>query len=500
MRTIVSLIITLLLGMLSGTSWGQPFESYDLRVNGAVITVVSADLRGHRRQDLIVISRTGTFPKETRWVSVFWQQEGRRFNLHPDLVWEMDPEATVIDVGALGAESGRQSIVYLTGSEVRAYQLTGKAQPSPTTLLKIPTLTVFPEPADLPPLPLIHDWKGTGQPWLGIPQFGQLALYPIAKEGVQGPGEFVKLYQPTLLFGAQREHRLIRDYALQLIYRLPQLFVRDFNGDGRADLIAAWQDHVAVYLQGATGHFSQEPEQTFFFNLRTEQERTFRSIFISPLIEDLNGDGYADLVLTKMSGRITDRRIVTSVYLNRTGNLPVQPDVRVEHDGFATTLFAKDLNGDGKRDLVFPMAKVGVGSLIRNLLTNRAEVSLFVHLYREQGIYPSAPDWTRNFTYQIDISDGVVLQGIWPNVDGDFNADGKADLLVAGNDEVVVYLATPEALFARDPAARVPVKTTAHGIVRDLTDRGRADIVMWYQGSSDWKGVIKVLMNTAKAW
>jgi hypothetical protein len=285
-HTIAPLIIALLLGLLSGISWGQPFTSYDLRVNGAVITVVSADLRGQRRQDLIVISRTGTFPKEARWVSVFWQQEGRRFNSHPDLVWEMDPEATVIDVGALGAEGSRQSIVYLTGSEVRAYQLTGRAQPSPTTLLNIPTLTVFPEPADLPPLPLIHDWKGTGQPWLGIPQFGQLALFPMAKGGVQGPGEFVKLYQPTLLFGAQREHHLIRDYALQLIYRLPQLSVRDFNGDGHADLIAAWQDHVAVYLQGATGRFSQEPAQTFFFNLRSEQERTLRSVFISPLIED----------------------------------------------------------------------------------------------------------------------------------------------------------------------------------------------------------------------
>jgi FG-GAP-like repeat len=500
MQAVISLVILLLIGSLAATSWGQPFATYDLRVNGAIITVMAADLRGHRRQDLIVISRTGTFPKEARWVSVFWQQEGGRFNPRPDLVWEMDPEATVIDVGPLGSESERKAIVYLTGSEVRAYQLTDTGLPTPTTLLKIPTLTVFPEPVDLPPLPLIHDWKGTGQPWLGIPQFGQLMLYRIAGAEPQEPGEPVKLYQPTLLFGSDGENRLLRDYALQLIYRLPQLSVRDFNGDRRADLIAAWQDQVAVYLQNVSGQFPQEPSQTFHFNLRTEQERTLRLVQVSPLVQDLDGDGRADLVLTKMTGRVTDRRLVTSVYLNRTGNLPTQPDARVEHDGFATTLLAKDLNGDGKQDLLFPVVKIGVRNLIRNLLTDRAEVSLLAHLYRDRGIYANTPDWSRSFSYEIDLSDGVVLQGGWPNVDGDFDGDGKGDLLIAGNDEVVVYSGSPGTLFTRDPRTRLAVKTSSHVIVRDLTDNRRADIVMWYDGPAEWTGVVKVLVNTGTGW
>jgi hypothetical protein len=489
------LLTLLLFSLLSGSSWGDLFASYNLRVKGDVITVVSAESRSPRQQDLIVFSRTGTFPHEARWASVFWQQEGGRFHPHPDLVWEIDPEATVIDVGGLGAESARTSMVYLTGSEVRAYHLAGRIQPTPTTLLKIPTLTVFPEPADLPRLPLIRDWKGTGQPWLGIPQFGQLMLYPITQAGLQGPGEPVKLNQPTLLFGADGEHRLIRDYTLQLIYRLPQLFVRDFNGDGRADLLAAWQDHLAVYLQDLAGRFPLDPTRTFHFSLRTEQERSLRLVHISPLVEDVDGDGRADLILTKMTGRLTDRRLVTSVYLNRDGNLPSQPDVRVEHDGFASTLLAKDVNGDGKRDLLFPLVKIGVRNLIRNLLTDRADVSLQVHLYRNQGIYASAPDWMRSFGYEIDMSDGIVLQGVWPNVEGDFDGDGNADLLVVGNDEVAVYLATPGLLFARDPVARIPVQTSSHVIVRDLTDNRRADIVMWYREPSTWQGVIKVLIN-----
>jgi hypothetical protein len=494
------LITTLLLCSLAHPAWAELFASYDLRVNGAIVTVMAADLRGQRRQDLVVISRTGIFPKETRWVSVFWQQQAGGFSPHPDLIWEMDPDATVIDVGALGAESHGQSLVYLTGSEVRTYQLIEGVRPKPTKLLSIPTLTVFPEPADLPSLPLIYNWKGTGQPWLGVPQFGQLTLYPLTPAGLQGPGEPIKLHQPTLLFGPEQEHRLIRDYSLQLTYRLPQLFVRDFDGDGRADVIAAWQEHVAVYLQGSTGRLSQEPSQMFHFNVRTDQERTQRLVHISPLIEDLDGDGRADLILTKMTGRTTDRRIIASVYLNRTGHLPAQPQVRLEHEGFASTLLAKDLNGDGKGDLAFPLAKIGVRNLIRNLLTDRADVALMVRLYREPGDYASVADWSRSFTYQIDLSDGVMLQGIWPNFEGDFDADGRADLLVAGNDEVAVYLGTPGTLFRREPAARVPVRTSPHTRVRDLTDNGHADIVLWYTGTSERSGVLKVLINTARGW
>jgi hypothetical protein len=500
MYVIVAVLITLLMGVLAHTSWGQPFITYDLRVNGAIITVIAADLTGQRRQDLIVISTTGTFPREARWVSVFWQQEGGRFNPHPDLVWEMDADATVIDVGHVDATSNRQSIVYLTGSEVRTYQLMGHETPTPTTLLKIPTMTVFPEPVDLPALPLIHDWKGTGQPWLGVPQFGRLLLYPIGRDGPQGAGEAVKLYQPTLLFQGDRDNRLIRDYALQLMYRLPQLVVRDFNGDGRADLLAAWQDHLAVYLQDATGRFPEEPSRTFHFDLRMEQERTLRLVQLSSLIEDLNGDGLADLVLTKMTGRITDRRIVTSVYFNRGGQLPTQPDARLEHDGFATTLLAQDVNGDGKQDLLFPVVKIGVRNLIRNLLTDRAEVSLLVHLYRDQGFYGSAPNWARSYGYQIDLSDGLVLQGAWPNLDGDFDGDGKADLVIAGNDELAVYLASPGLLFGREPAARVTVKTSPHMIVRNLTGNRRADVILWYDGSSERQGALKVLINSGKGW
>src|SRR5262245_57201450 len=105
MHAVISIIMMLLIGIVVNASSGHPLVTYDLRVNGAIITVITADLRGQQRQDLIVISRTGVFPNEGRWVSVFWQQEGGRFNLHPDLTWEMDPQATVIDVGRLGSES-----------------------------------------------------------------------------------------------------------------------------------------------------------------------------------------------------------------------------------------------------------------------------------------------------------------------------------------------------------------------------------------------------------
>ncbi|MBI3329323.1 MAG: VCBS repeat-containing protein [Nitrospinae bacterium] len=494
----MAFLATLTLIVCAAASWAQSFAMHDLRVDGRVITVIPADLNRDRRPDLLVISKKGTFPHETRWASVFWQQEGGRFNPHPDLVWEMDPEATVIDVGPLGPDPDEQAIVYLAGSEVRFYRVKDGTRPAPTTLLKVPTFTVFPEPGDLPPWPLIHDWKGMGKPVLGIPQFGKLLLYPIGVDGRLAAPEPVDIYQPTRVSSGDDANRLVRDYSLQLMYRFPQLFVRDFNGDGRADLIAAWQEHVAVYLQDASGRFPPHPSQTFHFDLRTDLEKSLRLVLISPLIEDLDQDGYADLILTKMTGRLTERRIVTAVYLNRRGSLPSRPDAQIEHEGFATALLVKDINGDGKRDLIFPLVKIGVSNLVRNLLTNRVDVSLLAHLYQGQPAYLPTADWTRSFGYQVDMSDGVMLEGAWPNIEGDFDGDGEADLLVAGNGEISVYLATPGAFFAREPATRVKVKTSSHLLVRDLNKDGLADMLMWYDREPEWSSVIKVLMNTGR--
>jgi hypothetical protein len=412
----------------------------------------------------------------------------------------MDREATVIDVGALGQADGRQSLVYLAGSEVRAYHLNDGAPPEPVTLLKVPTITVFPEPGDLPRWPLIHDWKGTGRAWLGVPQFGRLSLYPLGGNGPLTAAESVAMHQPTMVFASDGQHRLIRDYSLQLIYRVPQLFVEDFNGDGRADLIAAWQDNVSVYLQDAAGHFAAQPSSTFRFDVRTEGEKALRSVLVSPLLVDLNQDGYADIILTKITGRITERRIVAMVYLNHRGTLSPSPDVHIEHDGFGTTILAQDLDGDGKHDLIFPLVRIGVMNIVRNLLTNRAEVSLLAHLYHGQGGYRPTAEWSRSFTYPIDMSDGVMLEGAWPHIDDDFDGDGRADLLIVGNGEVTVYLATPGMFFARDPVAQLAVKTSPHMLVRDLNGDRRSDIVLWYDGEPQWRGVLKVLMNSAQGW
>ena len=478
-----------------GAGEAPPFTVRDLRVEGRVVGVIPADLNRDRRPDLLILSKRGSPPNETRWASLFWQRTGGTFNGQPDLVWEMDPEATVIDVGAIGPTPDDRAIVYLTGTEVRAYWIKENTRPTPTTLLKVPTFTVFPDREDLPSWPLIREWKGPGERWLGVPQFGQLQLYPLGPGGPFQTGETVSLHQPTLLFSGDKNTRLVRDYSLQSVYRLPRLFVQDFNGDKRADLIAAWKDEVAVYLQDSSGRFPLHPSTTFHFDVRTDAEKSLRSVLLAPFVEDLDGDGYADLVLTKLTGRLTDRRIVTHVYLNHGGTFASAPDARIQHEGFGTTFLVKDLNRDGKKDLLFPLVKIGVGNLMRNLLSSRVAVSLFAHLYDSRAIYRPTASWTRTFGYQVDMSDGIMLEGAWPNLEGDFDGDGEADLLVSGDGEIRVYPAVAGEFFAREPSIQVKMKTSPHLLVKDLNDDGLADLLLWYEREPGLTGLIRVLMN-----
>jgi hypothetical protein len=93
-----------------------------------------------------------------------------------------------------------------------------------------------------------------------------------------------------------------------------------------------------------------------------------------------------------------------------------------------------------------------------------------------------------------------MLQGAWPHFRDDFDGDGQPDLLIVGNDEVAVYAASPGILFAREAAARFPVKTSPHIVVRDLDGNQRADIILWYDGEPEWRGVLTVLMSSRQGW
>ena len=170
----------------------------------------------------------------------------------------------------------------------------------------------------------------------------------------------------------------------------------DVNGDGRPDIVVAvngtLDQDVAVLLQNADGSFAAP---TY---LATGTVWGATAIAIG----DINGDGRADIVATTGGNSPT---FFAAFYQGAGGVLG--PSTHVATYDSPAAVSVADLNGDGRLDVV--VSHFGWGSVS-------------VYLQSSSGVLEAEQRFSAPY--------GSPLPG--QMAVGDFNADGRADIVIAG--------------------------------------------------------------------
>jgi hypothetical protein len=167
----------------------------------------------------------------------------------------------------------------------------------------------------------------------------------------------------------------------------------DFNRDGNLDLIAGYSSYTYLYLGNGDGTFNLS--QTLNFGPA-----------VIRLAGDFNGDGILDLVM------VSDSRPTTiSVALGNGDGTFQQPTPTTTYVGgcsFGPVMLVTDLNGDGKLDIAFcTWTKIGV-------MLGNGDGTFQQPVFYE--VYPFGQG-AGSFSFAV----------------GDFNSDGKTDLIVSNN-------------------------------------------------------------------
>ncbi|CAF3693564.1 unnamed protein product [Rotaria sp. Silwood1] len=243
------------------------------------------------------------------------------------------------------------------------------------------------------------------------------------------------------------------------------VFTGDLNGDGKPDLaVANSGGNVSVLLNTTTPGAS-----TPGFSAKTDFATGTGPQSVS--ICDLNGDGNPDLETANASGN-------TSVLLNTTTPGASTPTFSARTD-FTTgsgsySISISDFNGDGKRDLA--VANTDVGNI--SVLLNTAALPLPVDLASFTSSVSSTTPYSVSF--------------------GDFNGDGKADMVTANFGantlSVLINTTTPGASTPTFSAATDFVTGTGAYAVAlgDLNGDGKPDVaVADYDATS-----VSVFFNT----
>jgi hypothetical protein len=241
----------------------------------------------------------------------------------------------------------------------------------------------------------------------------------------------------------------------------------DLNADGRPDLIARSQsqfggvDELSVLINdaGAPGRFLPAQVLTLGFSGRAWR----------PTVVDLNRDGLLDLV-------VENSETISLLYQDPADPGRFQPEVRVAFPGFAVAEHpvVDDLNGDGLTDLA-----VGLG----NFTTGLGEIQV---LFNNDAVVPNS------FLPAVHVPSptGSVVANL---SGGDFNRDGRPDLVTTGVGQVFALLNDPSVpqLFDVTPYA------TSRNLqaIADVTADGLADLVTLGFGQSG----LSLLVNDASS-
>jgi hypothetical protein len=304
---------------------------------------------------------------------------------------------------------------------------------------------------------VVADLNGDGQPDLAVTNHDStMSIFLNAT----APGAIVPTFSDPQIFA-------VGPYPYSLA-------VADLNGDGRPDLALGYYNthHVSVLLNktapGATTVSIADP-QTF-------SSGGVNSSPFSLAVGDFNGDGNPDLAVANCCGPSGS----VSVLLNTRVPITIAPSFAAQQTFIAGTgarsVAVGDFNGDGKLDL----AVANIGSNDVSVLLNT-----------------TAPgDSTPSFAGQVSFFSGNEPFSV---AVGDFNGDGRLDLVVANfaSQTVSVFLNTTAPGASTPTFAPRQTFSTGRGPVSvaagDLNGDGRSDLVV--ANSSD-VFTVSALLNT----
>ena len=201
--------------------------------------------------------------------------------------------------------------------------------------------------------------------------------------------------------------------------------------------------------------------------------------------QDVNGDGREDLVLWTVQGDLNPAATILVLLREADGRLPARPTRVLRHNGVPIGVDRKlrdspfwDLDGDGRCELILAALKTRITSwsgLVNLAVSGGVDWILTVRSGRD-GTYTGSPDFQMEITSMTPQSPSLASLICF---DGDFNGDGRKDILVErGPEQYDVYLSSPSTgYFQAGPALSFAAPIDVNIVnTADLNSDGISDL------------------------
>ena len=398
----------------------------------------------------------------------------------------MPPSVHSLEAGMPGAP-----VVAVTDAGLSALRLKQEGS-QPAALALEPILSETPVLAGvgtfLSGLEVMRDLDGDAVPDILFPAVTGPAVYLSDPARPAGGSPMSRLALPGDRSG--QGHTLWRRYPL------PQIL--DVNGDRRPDLVLVsgkGGEAVISILQGEGGGRFQTPRDTSLRCLESGKQDAGQAELA--WFGDLDGDGRAEALTVREDTSGDDglkeakqpRQTLSVHPLRADLSLDPKPSVEFEALGYPSggqwpdlgRAELKDLDGDGRKDLIMVTFDFSMFQVLHVLATKRFSMDLQFHVWAQtaDGRFSEVTGQDLSEKLTLDFNDFKV--GRYAQFNGDFDGDGKRDFVHLGRGRnVTIHLGQTGCRYNEKPDLTLPLEEEPGDVglvqVRDLDGDGRSDL------------------------
>ncbi len=480
------LLALLILGMAGLCLWpiraAPAFHACEIEGQGTKL--IFCDLDGDGLQDAVLLSGTNG--------SIYFQDPRQGFARQPQQQFRLEAPGSVIWPARLGRKA--ESLLVMTRQGVTELCFTNRTNP-PLRRQLIQQPSIIPdhlEDAQVMSLPLSAK-TGGDWPLILVPVAGGLQIWQHHETAFPGADanaaaawrqvQFIPQAVDTRVLPTADNDGYTRSFGLSLC-------LEDVNRDGRDDLMiqremGGGMQVFSLYWQNTNGQFDVEPAFSY-----TNQD-DWHTILAWM---DIRRGGRLDLIKSTVSDEpsfvpgLPSGKVLVAAYLaDDHGRLPAQPQqVFRKHDWSAFSPMV-DVDGDGYADLVLGYVPIDSRDGLRDMITEGTlGLTLKFHFFRAgQGFSADADCQRQLHLYFDNVLDWTLGERFYfekfVSLNGDFNGDGRKDLLVRDRKDAisVYFFVSREAGFSpqADLEFRCP-ELMDWWMVQDLNGDGVSDLVV----------------------
>jgi len=458
------------------------FNRFEMKFDHLIEDIFFEDLDDDNLKDILIQTRT---PEKKKLLIFFQNRDG--FSSVPSQILDFDENAIIFDLGNITNQYQGKEIVYLTSTSLKYYYLKENFYNQESIkLIDISSIFLSPSPESPVRCKFIWDVNEDKLDDLFIPKPNNLTLLLGEKNGIFKESQKINLGP---IFTTRSPFRFSMEdlenpesFSQKIITRVPKLYVDDFNGDKREDIISIFKDKIKVFFQNEKNEFSREPDFEINLDILTEEEKKkIPPPTYSVYSIDLNNNGLIDIVVSKSEVQTMASLSKIYIHLNKKGKIDLSPDQILVNDSLFGGLDILDINGDNHKDLIIREAKMGIFQFLKVLITKRLTYENAIYL-GQSGKYPKLPAAKIKSKIRFDFEKLEKTEGEIAYFSGDFNKDGIKDVLkkIDEKNMLVIFLGRSvvrKKMFSEKASYELKEELPRDIIIKDLNDDKVSDII-----------------------